>query len=478
MEFEQASGSFSLKEEILQTTGNPTPYDTSGQETLHPPIPVDRKPYTLRYQWTGDPTPSDTSGQETVHPPIPVDRRPYTLPYQWTGNPTPSDTGRQETLHPPIPVDRKPYTLRYRWTGDPTPSDTGRQETLHPPIPVDRKPYTLRYRWTGDPTPSDTGRQETLHPPIPVDRRPYTLRYRMSATTLCAAVFIAVMATCVICQHPSELTRLDVFVRATLSDDKQTCYLADGTPHARHLQFSIPNIQPCVFLKCTIRGLQVFWRHSGCEYDGACVPRQGVVTVGCRRYTCSLHNYKKPNGTRVVTSFSPQPHEACPDRDVCRDLGYERRVDPCTTLKCKVPGEPLEEIKQDCQAIVPVCDCKTEDGTCYAKGDNYNNDCGTAVCTGIGGGKHAFKPGPSVSLHDCTTPEGVCIRSFRAPHLNVHTCKKYMCIRGSVLPPQTLCYKDGRCQAGVRHEVINGQPCSCRVNIRSGREEWGCGLFK
>ncbi|XP_046374868.2 uncharacterized protein LOC124148000 isoform X2 [Haliotis rufescens] len=339
---------------------------------------------------------------------------------------------------------------------------------------------------------------------------------RMSATTLCAAVFIAVMATCVICQHPPELTRLDVFVRATLSDDKQTCYLADGTPHARHLQFSIPDIQPCVFLKCTIRGLQVFWRHSGCEYEGACVPRQGVVTVGCRRYTCSLYNYKKPNGTRVVTSFSPQPHEACPDGDVCRDLGYERRVDPCTTLKCKVPGEPLEEIKQeacpdgevcrdlgyerrvdpcttlkckvpgepleeikqDCQAIVPVCDCKTEDGTCYAKGDNYNNDCGTAVCTDIGGGKHAFKPGPSVSLQDCTTPEGVCIRSFRAAHLNVHTCKKYMCIRGSVLPPQTLCYKDGRCQAGVRHEVINGQPCSCRVNIRSGREEWGCGLFK
>ncbi|XP_071095200.1 uncharacterized protein [Haliotis cracherodii] len=125
-----------------------------------------------------------------------------------------------------------------------------------------------------------------------------------------------------------------------------------------------------------------------------------------------------------------------------------------------------------------ACECKRENGDTFGVGDTIDNDCGTAVCTDVGGGSCQFKPGSGMSNNDCTTPEGVCIRSFRAPHLNVHTCKKYMCIRGSVLPPQTLCYKDGRCQAGVQSRITNGQPCSCRVNMDSGREEWGCGLFK
>ncbi|XP_046546736.1 uncharacterized protein LOC124256815 isoform X2 [Haliotis rubra] len=339
----------------------------------------------------------------------------------------------------------------------------------------------------------------------------------MSVPTTCAALLVAVVATSVICQDPPELSRLDVFVPATLSEDKQICYLADGTAYDRHTRFSVPDIQPCVFLKCTMGGPQVFWSQSGCEYNGACVPMKDEVTVGCRQYKCFVYNHKRPHGTRVGASLSPQPQASCPDGDECRDVGYERRVDPCitlkcqvpgeplqeikqgacpdgdvcrdvgyerqvdacTTLKCRVPGEPLQEIKQDCPSVVPaVCDCKTEDGTCKAKGDNYSNDCGTAVCSDIGGGKHAFKPGSGMNSQDCTTPEGVCIRSFRPPHLNVNTCKKYICIRGSVKPPQTLCYKDGQCQANVQPETMNGEDCSCRVNLGNGREEWGCGPFK
>ncbi|XP_067677463.1 uncharacterized protein [Haliotis asinina] len=124
-----------------------------------------------------------------------------------------------------------------------------------------------------------------------------------------------------------------------------------------------------------------------------------------------------------------------------------------------------------------ACECNREDGTTVGVGGTINNACGTAVCTDVGGGKCKFTPGSDMNSNDCTTPEGVCIRSFRAPHLNVNTCKKYMCIRGSVLPPQTLCYKDGRCQANVQPETINGEDCSCRVNLDNGREEWGCGPF-